>query len=98
MMRVMLPQHLRSLAQVGREIELEIAEPGTIGAVLDGLEEKYPVLRGTIRDQINGLRRPFIRFFCCGQDWSLAAVDTALPEEVLTGKEPLRVVGAMAGG
>jgi hypothetical protein len=98
MIRIALPQHLRTLAQVDKEIELSIQEPKTIGTVLSSLEENYPALRGTIRDQFTGQRRPFIRFFACGQDWSLESPETQLPEAVLAGSEPFRIVGAMAGG
>jgi hypothetical protein len=98
MIRVTLPHHLRTLARVDREVELQLQGPATIGSVLDALEAEYPVLRGTIRDQSSRQRRPFIRFFTCGQDWSHEPADTRLPEAVLTGAEPFRVVGAMAGG
>jgi hypothetical protein len=98
MIRISLPYHLQTLARVGREVEIETAAPVTIGAVLDALETKYPVLRGTIRDYATGQRRAFIRFFACGQDYSLAPLDSLLPEDVLKGAEPFRIVGAMAGG
>jgi molybdopterin synthase sulfur carrier subunit len=98
MIRVALPQHLRTLAQVGREVELQVPEMASIDAVLETLEARYPMLRGTIRDQITRQRRPFIRFFVCGEDWSLEPTDLPLPEAILKGTEPLRVVGAMAGG
>jgi sulfur-carrier protein len=96
--RVMLPQHLRTLALVDGEVRLEVREPPSPRAVLDALEEAYPVLRGTIRDQHTAERRDFIRFFACGQDLSCEPVDDPLPEAVASGKEPFRVVGAMAGG
>ena len=98
MIRVVLPHHLRTLAQVGKEVELQIDGPMTIGSVLDSLEAQYPMLGGTIRDYVTRQRRPFIRFFACGQDWYLEPSDTPLPEAVVTGAEPFRIVGAMAGG
>ena len=98
MIRVVLPQHLRTLARVGEEVEIEIAGPATQRAVLDALEARYPVLRGTIRGHINQRRRPFVRFFACEQDLSHDPPDDPLPEPVATGAEPLLVVGAMAGG
>lgn len=98
MIRVVLPTHLRRLANVTRELELEVAAPVTIGSVLDTLEAKFPMLGGTIRDYKTKERRAFIRFFACGEDLSHISHDTPLPEDVLNGKEPLRIVGAMAGG
>lgn len=98
MIRVTLPQHLRTLAKVGREVELEVTAPVTQRAVLDALEARYPMLRGTIRDQSTYKRRDFIRFFACGEDWSHEPPDAPLPDDVVTGKEPFMVVGAMAGG
>jgi hypothetical protein len=98
MIRVVLPTHLRTLARVGREVELHVESPPTPGAVLDALEAQYPMLRGTIRDQATRQRRPFIRFFACGRDLSHEPPDAPLPEAVATGAEPFRVVGAMAGG
>ena len=98
MIRVVLPTHLWRLANVRREIQLEVADPPTLGAVLDVLEARFPMLRGTIRDHVTLERRPFIRFFACGEDLSLEPADTLLPEPVVSGAEPLRVVGAMAGG
>ncbi len=98
MIRVALPYHLRTLARVDAEVQLEVEEPLTPRAVLDALEQTYPVLRGTIRDQRTAERRDFIRFFACGQDLSLEPVDDPLPEAVASGEEPFRVVGAMAGG
>ena len=98
MIRVTLPHHLRTLARVDGEVRLEVRDPPTPRAVLDALEETYPVLRGTIRDQQTAERRDFIRFFACGQDLSLEAVDEPLPDAVAAGEEPFRVVGAMAGG
>jgi len=98
MIRVVLPHHLRTLAHVGKEVELYLEEPMMLGSVLDALETQYPVLRGTIRDQITQHRRPFIRFFANGQDLSLELADTPLPGEVATGTVPFLIVGAMAGG
>ena len=98
MIRVVLPHHLRTLAKVGGEVELEVGGPVTLRAVLDALEDRYPVLQGTIRDHVTRERRPFLRFFACEEDLSHQAPDTPLPEAVATGKEPLLVVGAIAGG
>lgn len=98
MIRVVLPHHLRTLAQLGREVELPAEGPVTIGAVLDMIEAQYPMLRGTIRDYATGQRRPFIRFFACGEDLSLDGLDKQLPPAVLSGAEVFRIVGAMAGG
>lgn len=98
MIRVLLPQHLQTLARVGREVELHIEGAATQRAVLDALEATYPMLRGTVRDHATQQRRPFIRFFACGQDLSHESPDAPLPLEVATGAEPFRVVGAMAGG
>ena len=98
MMRVVLPLHLTRLANAEREVELPVDGAPTLGALLDALEGRYPMLRGTLRDQVTKERRPFIRYFACGEDFSLEPLETVLPEEVAQGKEPLRVVGAMAGG
>jgi molybdopterin synthase sulfur carrier subunit len=98
MIRVILPHHLRTLAQVGGEIELEIEGPVTQRSVLDALEARYPMLRGTIRDQVTLLRRPFLRFFACEEDLSHEPPDTPLPDAVASGKEPLIIIGAIAGG
>ena len=98
MIRVQLPYHLQTLARVGREVELLVEAAPTIGSVLDALEARYPMLRGTIRDQITGARRPFIRFFACGEDWSLEPWTFPLPASVVDGREIFRIVGAMAGG
>ena len=98
MMRVILPTHLWRLANTSREIELQIEGTATIGAVLDALEARYPMLRGTVRDHVTKERRAFIRFFACGEDWSHEPPDAPLPEAVVSGAEPLRIVGAMAGG
>jgi molybdopterin synthase sulfur carrier subunit len=98
MIRVMLPQHLRTLAQASRTVELDVAGTPTQRAVLDALEAAYPTLRGTIRDRVTQQRRPLVRFFACGQDLSHDSPDTPLPESVATGTEPFLVIGAMAGG
>lgn len=98
MIRVVLPHHLRVLAQVGSEVALDVAEPVTLAAVLDALEARYPVLRGTIRDQITHQRRPYLRFFACQQDLSHTAPETVLPARVASGEEPLLIIGAIAGG
>ena len=98
MIRVVLPYHLRNLARVDSEVELEFTAPVTISAVLDALEAKFPTLRGTIRDHGTMKRRAFVRFFICKEDWSLEPPDKLLPEEILNGTEPFLVVGAMAGG
>jgi molybdopterin synthase sulfur carrier subunit len=98
MIRVVLPFHLRNLARVNGDVELEITGPVTIGAVLDVLEARFPVLTGTIRDHDTLKRRPFVRFFACKEDLSLEPADTVLPEAVVNGSEPFLIVGAMAGG
>jgi hypothetical protein len=98
MIRIELPAHLRTLAQVGEVVEIDVAGPPTIGAVLDALEARHPVLRGTIRDHVTHQRRPFVRFFACEEDFSHEPPDTALPHAVALGREPFLVVGAMAGG
>jgi sulfur-carrier protein len=98
MIRVVLPFHLRTLARVEGDVELEIEEPHTIGSVLDALEARYPVLRGAIRDQITLRRRPFVRFYACKEDFSHEPSFTELPTEVIRGTEPFLIIGAMAGG
>ncbi len=98
MIRVVLPAHLRTLAQVDGEVELEVAGQVTQRSVLDALEARYPVLRGTIRDHDGGPRRAFVRFFACEEDLSHEQPDAPLPEAVATGAEPYLIVGAMAGG
>ena len=98
MIRVTLPYHLRNLARVDGEVQLQIEGPATVGSVLDALEAKFPVLCGTIRDHVTLKRRPFVRFFACEQDLSLEQPDTVLPESVTSGAEPFMIVGAMAGG
>jgi molybdopterin synthase sulfur carrier subunit len=98
MIRVVLPTNLQKLANTTREVQILVEGPATIDAVLDELEARYPMLRGTIRDQVTKKRRPFIRFFACGEDLSLEPTDISLPEEIATGAQPLLVVGAIAGG
>lgn len=98
MVRVILPQHLRTLAKVEGEVLLDVVGPVTQGAVLDALEARYPVLRGTIRDHTTKRRRPFIRFFACEEDLSHEPANALLPDAVATGNEVLLIVGAMAGG
>jgi hypothetical protein len=98
MIRVVLPPHLRNLAQVGREVELDVPGQVTRQSVLDALESRYPVLRGTIRDQTTQQRRALVRFFACEQDLSLDPPDRPLPDAVVTGSEPFLIIGAMAGG
>ncbi len=96
--RVALPAHLRTLAQVGDEVEVAVGGPVTQGAILAALEARYPMLRGTIRDHATQRRRPFLRFFACGQDLSHEAPDALLPDAVASGEEPFLIVGAIAGG
>jgi molybdopterin synthase sulfur carrier subunit len=98
MIRVILPQHLRTLAHVGSEVTLELDGLATLCSVLDALEARYPMLRGTIRDQVTQQRRPFLRFFACEEDLSHQAPDAPLPDAVASGKEPLLIIGAIAGG
>jgi molybdopterin synthase sulfur carrier subunit len=98
MIRVVLPHHLRTLAGVGSEVTVDVPGEVTQRSVLDALEARYPMLRGTIRDHVTQVRRPFIRFFACEQDLSHEAPDAPLPREVSSGKEPLLVIGAIAGG
>jgi molybdopterin synthase sulfur carrier subunit len=98
MIRVILPYHLRNLARVGREVGVQIAGPATPCAILDALEAEYPMLRGTIRDHATGERRPLLRFFAFGEDVTHDSLDVLLPEEVASGREPFRIVGAIAGG
>jgi molybdopterin synthase sulfur carrier subunit len=98
MIRVVLPFHLRTLACVNGEVQLEIESPVTVRAVLDALEARFPVLRGTIRDHVTLKRRPFLRFFACNEDLSLDPPETKLPDAVVSGTEPFMIVGAMAGG
>jgi len=98
MIRVVLPHHLRTLARVGDEVRLELNGSATIQSVLDALEVKYPMLRGTIRDHGTQKRRPMVRFFVCGEDLSHEPVDTVLPEAIVKGEEPFMIMGAIAGG
>jgi hypothetical protein len=98
MIHVELPHHLRTLARVGHEVDVQVDGPATQRAVLDALEAAYPMLRGTIRDHATQQRRPFLRFFACGQDLSHESPDAVLPDAVVQGAEPLSVVGALAGG
>jgi molybdopterin synthase sulfur carrier subunit len=98
MIRVVLPQHLRTLAQVHGDVELEVAGPVTLRSVLDALEARYPMLRGTIRDHVTRERRAFLRFFACERDLTLEPPDAPLPEDVASGAEPLYIIGAIAGG
>ena len=98
MIRVELPAHLRTLARVDREVQLEIEGAATQRSVLDALEARYPVLRGAIRDHVTQQRRPFLRFFACQEDLSHEPPDAPLPDEVTSGKEPFLIIGAIAGG
>jgi hypothetical protein len=98
MIRVMLPGHLRALAHVKGEVTLEVTGTVSVLSVLDALEAKYPMLEGTVRDHVTRQRRPFLRFFACEEDYSLEPPETPLPEAVASGKEPLLVIGAIAGG
>jgi molybdopterin converting factor small subunit len=96
--RVQLPAHLRVIAKVNGEVKLDVADPVTQRTVIDALEERYPTLRGTIRDHVTSVRRPFIRFYACEEDLSHEPLDAPLPQEVASGKEPYLVIGAMSGG
>ena len=98
MIRVVLPLHLRTLARENGDLELCVEGPVTQRSVLDALEARYPMLRGTIRDHVTYQRRAFIRFFACQEDWSHESPDTPVPEEVVSGKEPFLIIGAIAGG
>lgn len=98
MIRVVLPPHLRTLAQVGSEIALDVPRPVTQRSILDLLESHYPMLQGTIRDHVTKARRPFLRFFACNEDWSLEDPDAPLPFAIESGEEPFFIVGAIAGG
>lgn len=98
MIRVALPPHLRELARIGGEVTVEVPGEATQSAVLDALEARYPMLKGTIRDHVTRRRRPFVRFFACGEDYSHESPDAPLPTPVAEGKEPYLVVGAIAGG
>jgi hypothetical protein len=98
MIRVELPQHLRTLARVGREVTLDVQGRATQRALLDALESRYPMLKGTIRDHVTQQRRPYLRFFACEQDLSFEPPDAPLPDPVLDGAEPFVILGALAGG
>ena len=98
MIRVVLPAHLRGLAKISGEVELDLQAPVTQRSIVDALESKYPMLSGTIRDHVTQTRRPFLRFFACGEDLSHEQPDSPLPEAIASGKEPLLIVGAIAGG
>jgi hypothetical protein len=98
MIRVVLPYHLQTLSGAGPEIQLKVVGPVTQRSVLDALEARYPMLAGTIRDHTTQKRRPFIRFFACGEDFSLESPDAPLPERIVSGEEPFLVIGAIAGG
>lgn len=98
MIRVVLPQHLRTLAGVSDEVEVEVPPPVTVGSVLDAIEKRFPMLRGTIRDHATLKRRPFVRFFACQEDLSNEPQDVALPDAVVSGREQFLIVGAIAGG
>jgi sulfur-carrier protein len=96
--RIILPPHLRGLAHISGELQLEVAGTPTVRSVLDALEATYPMLQGTIRDHVTQQRRPFLRFFACEEDLSHESPDTPLPDAVISGKEPLLILGAIAGG
>ena len=98
MIRVVLPYHLRNLAKVGAEVELDVEGPPTQRSILNALEARYPMLRGTIRDHTTHKRRPFLRFFVCSEDWSHESPDAPLPDAIASGTEPFFIVGAIAGG
>ena len=98
MIRVVLPFHLRTLSRVCGDVQLDVAGPVSVSTILDALEARYPMLRGTIRDHVTHHRRPFLRFFACEQDFSNEPPDTPLPEAVSNGQEPFLIVGALAGG
>ena len=98
MIRVVLPQHLRTLAHVGMEVQVNVAGKVTLRSILDAVETDFPMLKGTIRDHVTLERRPFLRYFACGEDLSLESPDTVVPEAVVSGSEPFLVIGAIAGG
>lgn len=98
MIRVVLPYHLRTLAKVAAEVQLDVEGPVTQRSVLNALEHRYPMLAGTIRDHVTQQRRPFLRFYACGEDLSFESPDTQLPDKVASGEEPFLVIGAIAGG
>jgi sulfur-carrier protein len=98
MIRVVLPYHLRNLANIGSEVQLSVTGEATVQSILDAIEERYPMLAGTIRDHVTKQRRPFVRFYASGEDLSLVSPDTLLPDKVIAGEEPFLVIGAIAGG
>ena len=98
MIRVVLPYHLRTLAHIEGEVVFDIEGRATVHSILDAIEDRYPMLRGTIRDHVSLERRPFLRFFACQEDLSLAPTDAPLPEAIVSGKEPFLIIGAIAGG
>ena len=98
MIRVLMPYHLRNLARVEGEVQVNVPPPVTLGSVLDAIEARYPVLRGTIRDTTTQRRRPFVRYFACKEDLSHEPPQSPLPEEIIAGEEPFLIIGAMAGG
>jgi hypothetical protein len=98
MVRVTLPYHLRNLARVEGDVQVDVAGPVTVRSVLDAVEARYPMLRGTIREYDTGARRPFLRYFACAEDWSLESPDRELPAPIAKGEEPLIVLGSIAGG
>ncbi|MFZ3333896.1 MAG: hypothetical protein WA197_24905 [Candidatus Acidiferrales bacterium] len=98
MIRVIIPAHLRTLAHVEDELKLDVQGPVTTSAILDAIEARYPMLRGTIRDHVTKQRRPFLRFFACEEDLSLESPDAPLPDAIASGKEPFFIIGAIAGG
>jgi sulfur-carrier protein len=98
MIRVIIPHHLRTLAKTGAEVQLDVEGPVTLRSILDTLEARYPMLRGTVRDHVTQQRRPFLRFFVCEEDWSLEPPDAPLPEAIVSGQEPFYIIGAIAGG
>ena len=98
MIRVILPAHLRTLAHVEDELQLDVSAPVTTSAILDAIEARYPMLRGTIRDHVTKQRRPFLRFFACEEDLSLESPEAPLPDAIASGKEPFFIIGAIAGG
>jgi sulfur-carrier protein len=96
--RIVLPYHLQNLAHTGSEVQVKVDGPATIYSVIDALEQRYPMLKGTVRDYGTNQRRPFLRFFVCGEDWSLESLDVRLPEKIENGEEPFLIIGAIAGG
>jgi len=98
MIRVVLPYHLQNLAHTGSEVEVELDVPATLASLIDALEARYPTLRGTVRDYGTNQRRPFLRFFVCGEDWSLEPLSIPLPDKITKGDEPFLIIGAIAGG